>query len=243
MAGHEITRTTVRRGIREAAAWRIVADWFGRHSHELWLRRLRLADGEDVLRVYVVRPEYRSQHADLSLGDRDAVRCYTDDWQVERLGIRERLLSTESTAEILDGLCSDLELPCQHEVPPPTTERVLAYRRIASVLGAGALADRPYECHSVVQPFPSAFQLRRDLLGAFGALSIEAPAHAYPPGALDEPAYGWWILTRDGRPRLAISEQGGIQVAEHGIGLGPELEDPIRLEGAPDPLVAALLSA
>ncbi len=209
----EIAGTRVRAGLREAAVWRVVADWFGRHPHDLWLRRIRL-DGEDVLRVYVVRPEYRSQHADLPLGELDVVRCYTDDWQLERAGLRQRVLGSESTAEVLDQLCSDLELACDHGTQAVPTPRVLAYRAIASILGAAALGDHRWECHSLVGPVPSRLELREDLLEGFEGLRLEPPAHAYPPMAPEEAAFGWWVLKRDDVPRIAISDRGEARLPD-----------------------------
>jgi hypothetical protein len=209
MAVEERTGIAVKRGLREAIAWRMAAEWFRRHPRDLWLRRASWSDQGEVLRAYVVTPTYQGHHADLPLEGRDAVRFYTSEWHFEMPGLWSMAVEQESPREILDHLCEDLGLDCVHPTLHPTTKRTLSYRVIAGLLASTQFEADLWQCQSVVAGSGSSgLVLREDLLGPFHQMAPSPPRSAYPPGALKEEAFGIWALTRNGEPQVCLTERG-----------------------------------
>lgn len=202
------TGTGVRHGMREAIAWRLVAEWFRRHPRDLWLRRLSWPGEGDVLRVFVVDAPYLGHHADLPIDGPDTIRFFTSQWQFEMPDLVRTTLEHERADEVVDRLCTDLQLTCHHPPLPATTKRTLTYRVIAGLMAFTALDGDDWECASAVGgSTPSELALRDDLLRPFRQLSLRAPEHAYPPGALTEDAFGHWVIARGGEPMACLSDR------------------------------------
>jgi hypothetical protein len=245
MKVEERTPLALRGGLMEAIAWRWVAEWFGRHPQDLWLRRIASPDHGELLRIFVVGPRYEGHHADLPLEGPHPVRVYTSDWQFEVPGLTEMALESESPHEVVDHLCSDLELVCHHRPLPETNTRTLCYQVIAGLLASTAFDADRWRCMSVVGGSLGSASpvLREDLLEPFGRVAPTVPRHAYPPDALDEEAFGIWVITRNDEPRVCLTESGiGYFHGGGELDFG-KLFEGTRRQGEPSriaPVVAAL---
>lgn len=199
--------TGVRHSMREAIAWRLVSEWFRRHPRDLWLRRLSWPGEGDTLRVFVASEPYLGHHADIPVDGPDTVRFFASQWQFEMPDLVRTALEHEREDEMVERLCTDLQLTCHHPPLPAATRRTLTYRVIAGLMAFTALEGDEWSCASVVGgATPSDLTLREDLLAAFPQLRLRPPEHAYPPEALEEDALGHWVITRGGDPMVALSD-------------------------------------
>ena len=193
------------RRLKEALSWRMVAELMRRHPGEL---KLIEAHGGgcmyDELRIYR-RGADRDSPFLISLNRSGSAHFHgSEPWA----SLWSDAVAAEDPKDIVDELERRAGMASGGQLPPATPE-VLTVRTIASLLEHAAFQREHWEALNGYCDSSDGSQVRQGYFDAF-PLCSQRLRQSEPGDLLGKPAYRFWFLVRNGKPRLALEETGRV---------------------------------
>jgi hypothetical protein len=196
--------------VRQAIAWRAVAEFHRRHPAQLWVAEVEDPETDlHVIRTLVTAPGDGRMRADFPLTGRDRVDFFNGSESFEMSHLCEMYLGGFDPKEILNHICWDIGLTEHNHPPlPSTTKATLCYRIIAAILSADMLGRDRWRCTSVVawagEGHPASV---KELGRAFPGIEATHPQSAELPDLIKHPAFRCWVILRNDEPQVCLSTE------------------------------------
>ncbi len=190
------------RQLIEIASWRIVSELFRRYPGRFTLIETHPGGGQyDCLTLF----QQERKIADFNRAGRFHV--FDGPGKERPLELWDMMAQDSDTQGPLDLVCSSLGLEVPAKLPPSTPE-VLVYRFIAAFLSQASFQKDRWECRNGMldtsgygggpvdeyfTPFPAVREHLKKTL---------------PDDFLNEPAYRYWFILKNGNPVICLQKQG-----------------------------------
>lgn len=185
----------------EVASWRLISELFRRYPGKFSLIETHPGGGMyDCLTLV---------HNQRHVADFNRVGCFhvTDNQNGEPSLDIWRSMVEEDTQNVLDQVCRRLELKIPAKLPPSTPD-VIVYRFIATFLTHALFGKGRWECRNGCIDSSGMDVCGKSLAFDQFPAAQDRVRIAISGDFLQEPAYRFWFILKDGKPIMCIETTG-----------------------------------